>query len=672
MKKIIALAMMLMVIFALAACSNTDDGKKRLDEYVSLWNKQDFDQMYSYLSTKSKKQISKKEFVDRYKRIYSGVDVKDLSVKVTSKKDVKEKDGELPLKVDVNMQTAGGEVSFSQNVDVINEKQQDDENWYVNWSPSLIFPSLTKDDKVRVETLKAKRGDILDRDNRALATDGTAARIGIIPGKLGDQKEQTVTALSQQLGLSSEWINQQLSQKWAKEDSFVPLKTVPLDNQSLLNKVTKLQGVLTDQINARVYPCGEACSHIVGYTGSITADVLKEKEKDGYNAQSTIGRAGMEKAYEDKLRAVDGAVIYLQDARGNRKKEIARKDAKNGQNIKLTIDVDTQIAMYDQLKTETGVGVAVQPKTGEVIGLVSAPSFDSNDFALGISSKDYEALENDPKKPLINRITSKFSPGSTMKMVTSALILDNQTIKPNEKLKIDGPWQKDESWGKFHVNRVGSMPAVDLRDALVTSDNIYFAETAVKLGLTKYEEGAKKFGFGESLPIEYPAFKKSQLSNSGSLGSEIDLANSAYGQAQVLVNPLHLAMMYTSLVNDGNIIKPTLLANSKDGEVWKKQAMSPETASIIKQDLIQVVEAPNGTGHAAKLPNITLAAKTGTAELKEEQGTRGKENGWFVAVNTDNPRLLVAMMVADVKKGGSHYVVPKVKSIFEQYFANNK
>jgi penicillin-binding protein len=232
-------------------------------------------------------------------------------------------------------------------------------------------------------------------------------------------------------------------------------------------------------------------------------------------------------------------------------------------------------------------------------------------------------------------------------------------------MKINGKtWQKDASWGNYHVTRVDGLSTVNLRDALVYSDNIYFAETALKLGGTAFVDGLKQFGFGAAMPIHYP-FEASSISNNGKLDSDLLLANSGYGQGQLNVNPLHLATDYSVFVDRGNLIQPRLIQTTAAPTYWKKNVINPDIAKTIYQDLVQVVNSPSGTAYHPQIAGVSLAGKTGTAEFKESQGAKGREDGWFVAMDTNAPHLTVAMMIANVQdKGGSHYVVNKVKNAF--------
>jgi cell division protein FtsI/penicillin-binding protein 2 len=226
----------------------------------------------------------------------------------------------------------------------------------------------------------------------------------------------------------------------------------------------------------------------------------------------------------------------------------------------------------------------------------------------------------------------------------------------------------DASWGKYYVTRDKDVPAENLRDALVYSDNIFLAQEALDMGKDTFYSGASAFGFGEALPIPYP-FPAASLANHG-IVSEIQLADSAYGQGEVQMSPLHVAIAYMAFLNKGDIIAPVLLKDDSSGKgtPWKQAVIGPDTAEIIRQDLIEAVRDPDGFAHGAFIPGMTIAGKTGTAELKQKKGEDGKENGWFAVFNAGNPQLLLTMMVEDVKgHGGSGYVVAKARKILVQF-----
>lgn len=654
------------VLIVLAGCGNNQPtAESRFQAYVKAWQNKNFTAMYGFLSKSSQKTISKSAFVTRYQRIYNGISAGTMTA--TVQKADQQKKNAIPFKATIS--TIAGPVRFSQSVQMAQETRNNQQNWYVDWQPSLILPGLKTGDTVNVETMPSKRGEILDRNGQPLAMDGTAASIGVVPGQLGagSGRAQTISKLGQILGVPAQQISDAMAASWVKADSFVPVRTVDAGNVNLIKQATSLPGVVRTSVQSRVYPDGQASGHLTGYVGPITADQLKKNPNAGYSDTSVIGLTGLEQLFENQLRQHDGATIALLNKSGKQTGVIAKTAPKNGQNIQLTIDRNVQDALYQEMKNSAGSAAAINPKTGDILGLVSTPSYDPNSFALGISAGDYAKLSHDPMKPLENRFSAASAPGSVFKPVTAAMALDHKAINPAQSVAISGlKWQNDKSWGNFYVTRLDSSPSVNLEQALYLSDNIYFAQTALKIGGPNFVADAKKFGFGETLPILYP-MQSSTLSNSGNLNDPLLLANSGYGQGQVSVNLLHLSLIYSALVNNGSIIKPRLIKTDVPPEMWKKNVMSPATAQLLNQDLIQVVNNPAGTAHDAQINGLTLAGKTGTPEFKMKQGQPGRENGWFVAYNTDNPRLLVTMVVENTQnQGGSHAVTPKVRNVFQQ------
>ncbi|GAE46652.1 cell division protein FtsI [Mesobacillus boroniphilus JCM 21738] len=220
-------------------------------------------------------------------------------------------------------------------------------------------------------------------------------------------------------------------------------------------------------------------------------------------------------------------------------------------------------------------------------------------------------------------------------------------------------WQKDASWGKYKVTRYSDVKgSINLEKALIYSDNIYFARAALGMGQDTFTEGLKKFGFEDQPEYLYP-IEPSQI---GKIDSEIRLADSAYGQGQVEMNILHLATTYSPFVNEGNLIKPILNTEDEQGQVWKEGVVSPENAAALSNMLTKVITDPKGTAHNGLIANYPLSGKTGTAEIKEKQGEKGKELGWFVAYNPQSTDMIVAMMIED---SGSKDVVTRVKEFYE-------
>lgn len=632
---------------------------------------QNYEEMYNLISENSKAQTSQEDYINRNKNIYEGIEIANFAINITSV----EKGDNNTVKVSYNnsMDTMAGHIEFANSMTL---SLDDNKEYKINWSSNLIFPSLNNSDKVRVKTIEAERGSILDRNGEYLATNGTASQIGLVPGRMNEQtKDADISKIAELLNMTVESINNSLSASYVKDDTFVPLKTVSKDETDLKNTLLEISGIKIIDSEERIYPLGESASQLVGYIQPISAEELAEKADEGYTSSSLIGKYGLERYYEDTLRAVNGAEIYIEDSEGNKKTSIVTLDAKDGTDVKLTIDSTLQQQIYEQFKEDESAVVEINPKTGEVLALVSCPSFDSNDFSLGMTTADYNALTQDTQNPLFNRYLATYAPGSSFKPIVGAIGLTNGSFTADENFGTSGTrWQNDSSWGDFYITTLTtySGPA-NLRNALIYSDNIYFAKAALKIGSDKFIESLKNLGFNEN--IEFPqTISKSSYSNSEGFTNETQLANSGYGQGEMLVNPIHMAMMYSAFVNEGNMIMPYIEykenASSANATYYKEGVFTKEAAETIRDDLIQVVENPGGTAHSAQIEGKTIAGKTGTAEIKDSKyDTEGTEVGWFNAftVNeTDENSRLIISMVENVKgKGGSHYLLPKVKAILE-------
>jgi penicillin-binding protein len=641
---------------------NSDKPKEVLNEYVSLLNNKDYAAMYGMLSQESKESISEDDFTLRNKNIYEGIEAKDIKIEIGELK----KDGNIAtVPYDTTMNTVSGELTFSNSMDI----KKSDGEYSIVWDSKAIFSELEDDYKVKVETSKSKRGDILDRNGSLLATDGTAYNIGIVPGKLTN-KAEAVSQIAKILEITAEDINSKLNASYVKSDMFIPIKVIG-KNDARKASLLAIPGIMINDKAARVYPLGVQAAHLTGYVQSISAEELEEKKDKEYTQSSVIGKAGLENLFEDKLRGIDGAEIYITDKNGSKITSLVTKEAKNGENIKLTIDNAMQSTLYTQLATDKGASVAMNPTTGEVLALVSIPGYDPNDFVMGMSTAKWDTLNGDPNKPLNNRFKATYAPGSTFKPITAAIGLNTNLLDPNAYKNISGlSWQKDSSWGSYSVTRVSEYAGgSNLLNAMVYSDNIYFAQTALGIGKDKFQTGLKSLGFNESMEFDF-GLSASQFATNGEIKTDVQLADSGYGQGEILVNPVHLASMYSMFVNEGSMVAPYLIyKDSPVATMWKSNVITKEAASTVLNDMIQVVESPNGTAHAAQTPGLTIAGKTGTAEIKASQAdSTGTEIGWFAAMTTNRSsnNLLVIGMAEDVKdKGGSHYVVPKVKTVFE-------
>ena len=578
-KKIIIIVISIILILAISVgigitiyFNNKPKNKPEdvLQTFASYINDKKYEDMYSLLSSKSKANISEEDFIKRNKNIYEGIEAENFSVDIQS---IENENKLAKVTYKNSMDTMSGHVDFTNTVTLeLNEEKE----YKIDWTSNLIFPKLNTEDKVRVKTIEAKRGSILDRNGEYLATNGVASKIGLVPGKMSDNREEDIAKIAELLNMTSDGINSEFSASYVKADTFVPLKTVGKNEMELKNKLLEIKGIKIIDADERIYPQGVSTSQLVGYIQPINAEELKEKAKDGYTSSSKIGKYGLERAYESTLRAVNGSEIYIEDANGNKKTSIAKQEQKDGQDVKLTIDSKLQQTVYEQFKDDKSAVVVMNPKTGEVLALASCPSFDSNDFSLGMTTADYKNLTENPDNLLYNRYLATYAPGSSFKPIIGAIGLTTGAFSADDDFGRSGTkWQNDSSWGDFYITTLSTYngPA-NLKNALIHSDNIYFAKAALKIGGKNLINSLKNIGFGQQ--IEFPqTISKSSYSNSESFTNETQLANSGYGQGEVLVNPIHMAMMYSAFVNEGNMIMPYL--------EYKENASSQTAKCIFKR-----------------------------------------------------------------------------------------
>ena len=654
-----------------------------LVEYMNHIPKQEYEEMYAMLNIEASRNISQDVFVKRNSAIYEGIEVDNMEIEVTAYDEERK-----AVTYQTSFDTVAGNISFENEAIFL----KGEDGYKLAWDDSLIFPELGSTDKVKISTTQANRGGILDRNGRVLAGKGVASSVGIVPGKLED-RDEAIQQIAELLEIESEVIEKKLSAKWVKEDSFVSIKTIPkvaeielmkieqdeevLKENERQEKLLEIPGVMISDTEVREYPLGEAAAHLVGYVQSVTAEDLENHAGEGYTANSVMGKSGMEGLFEKELKGQNGCDIYIVDSDGNKKAELASIFVQDGKDIQLTIDAELQRSLYEQFKEDKSCSVAMNPYTGEVLALVSTPSYDNNDFIMGLSNEQWTALNEDENKPMYNRFRQVWCPGSTFKPIIAAIGLESEAIDPMEDYGNEGlSWQKDSSWGSYCVTTLHTYEPVILENALIYSDNIYFAKAALKIDTEEMESSLTELGFNEEIPFDIK-MAKSQYSNTENIETEIQLADSGYGQGQVLVNPLHMACIYSAFCNEGNIIKPYLVYQAEATVTfWMPGAFSKETAKQVLEGTKKVVNDSHGTGYAAHRDDIVLAGKTGTAEIKaSKDDTSGTELGWFAIYSTEETvehPILIISMVEDVKgRGGSGYVVKKDSAVLENWFHSN-
>ena len=597
---------------------------------VSNLSRADYEKVAVSFSTESLKNggVTEEEIAEKYQNIYGGIGVKEIKIKTIQVEDQN-------VSYKLSMQTDLGQLkeqAFQTTIDKESQK--------INWEPSLIFPDMKTGDKVSYEFKPAVRGEIKDRNNDGLAVNGTVYNFGLVPK---DMKKDSAKKVSQALEISEKTIENALAQTWVKEDSFVPLKTMV----KIPENMESIAGLDARKETGRTYPLGKAAAHLIGYVGQVTAEDLEKN--DQLTPDSLIGRSGLERVYDKQLRGQDGGSISITDNKGNEKSILQEVAVKDGESMQLTLDSQAQYLAYSSLNGKAGSSVVNEPKTGDLLALASSPSFDPNKMAYGISQKEYDAYEKDKNLPFTSRFAQGYAPGSTFKAVTAAIGLENGQIDPDEKVSINGlKWQKDASWGGYQVTRVSEQSPVDLKTALVYSDNIYMAQQTLLMGEKAFRTGLDKLIFDEELdlPIE---MNPAQISSESSFDSEILLADTGYGQGELLLNPIQQLTTYSVFPNNGTIVYPKLLL-SEETET-KKEIFSNETIQTVVGDLEAVVTDPNGTAHNLNDLGIDLAAKTGTAEIKEKQDEKGQENSFLYAFDAENQKFSVLELLENKEEG---------------------
>ena len=612
------------------------DAKKTATAFLKHLSKQEFDKLPENLDETSFKTngYDKQSVVEKYQNIFPSIGAEGIkSKKVSVSK--KEKDV-FTFTYQLSMTTSLGELK---NLSYKTTIKKMDDKFKIQWAPNLIFPGMSGNDKVSFQTEKAVRGEIVDRNGEGLAVNQAFDEVGIVPGKLGSEAEkvQNIKVFSEQFGVSEKEINQKLGQGWVQPDSFVPIK---ISYEPVTSVPT---GAATKETAIRYYPLKEAAAQLIGYTGSVTAEDIEKNPE--LSSTGIVGKVGLEQTYDKELRGQDGGSLNIVDEKGTIKSELQNIEKKDGQKIQLTIDKNVQGEAFAIFQNKPGSAVVTKPKDGDLLATVSSPSFDPNKMAHGISQAEYDSYANDKNLPFTARFATGYAPGSTFKTITGAIGLDAGTLKPEEELAINGlKWQKDASWGDYFVTRVKEASPVNLRTALVNSDNIYFAEQTLRMGEETFRKGLNNFAFNEKLDLPIP-MKPAQISNEDTFHSDILLADTGYGQGQLLITPIQQAMMYSVFQNDGKLVYPKILLEKEKKE--KDAVISGNAANTIVNDLLGSVEDAEGYVHNMYNPNFSLAAKTGTAEIKEKQDTVGKENSFLLTMDRSNNQFLTIIMVED-------------------------
>lgn len=686
-KKSFALALVMITIIAsLSSCGPGGVGNGAQSTgfgFAQAIADQDYGAAYDYLYKESQNMGSKDEFIQRYTNIMKALQVTDITLadrSVTPKAQLSSLKYTLDLK-----STLMGDVSYTYEADIM----PDLEGYTVIYTPSLILPYLEVGDTVRVQTEYGQRGEIFDKSKEVLAKNDYAQSVYLETKKI--KENNTLDAAAQTifsvLGVDVSKITDQYNNAVKNNLDIVVAKALPKYTltEEQIKTLTAVPGVgINDDslTSLRYYPMADDSAHVVGYMGSPSDEQLKEMASKGVTADSKIGKTGLEAAYEDELRPADGFRIIVQDSLGNVKKVIYEKPKQDGEDIVTTLDSKIQNKAYTLLASnvkqgENGAVVVLDYKTGDVEAMVSYPSFDPNSFSFPMDQKLWTYLNSDAAgRPLLNRATgATYPPGSSFKpfAITPALELGKLTPETVPNLNIvNDSWIPDiPNWVYPSIKRAHpTLGDFNMMNAMKSSDNIFYAWAALQVGIDPFMDHMHKIGMGEAPTFELP-IKTSNLLNKNTEMNIKYLADMGYGMGELLVSPLQLASMYTALMNNGDMLNPTVVSGIYKAEgdaynkvwqnektVFKSGVMQSSTIDILDQALHMVVDS--GTAYESKLDGVNMMGKTGTAQIQQADGSM-REINWLVLIGLDpgNEKLALVMLDTQKDQGDARYRIAR-------------
>jgi len=617
--------------------------------YFDAWQQGQYDRMYELLASSARTATPRDLFVRRYTNIHDGIGESRLSVQVNGTAQPTGDHVEVPFQVTRTV-ALFGDISEPNALPLV----QDGAEWRVDWRPSLIFTGLTAASSVRVVPDVPKRGRILDRAGKPLADNGAILAIGVVPGEIKDEVA-LLQALSTALDIPSDTIKQRY--QGGQPTWFMPITTRPHDDRpDLQSKIGSVPGVSLQDEPSRTYPLGPAAAHVVGYVSHPTADELRQLSAQGYDESDWVGRAGLEAFAESTLAGQHGGSIQVVDQSGRVFRTITQKAAVPGQDLTLTIDAAIQNEAANALADKAGSVVVLDPRDDQLLALVSQPSFDPNQFVLGLPDAEWQRL-NGPERPLVLRATeSGYPTGSIFKVITMAAGLEQGLVKPTTTFDCGLDWNGLPGVTLHNWEAQGTL---NLTRALTASCNPAFYEIGLKLDQqdsTLLPEEARSFGLGQptgivgvhEIPgtVPDPTWKQRQVGDAWAAG---DAVNLAIGQGYLLATPLQMANAYAALARGDTLLAPRLIADQPSRTLGGLRISGP-TRSAILDGMRGVTSTALGTAYYAfKDEKLPIAAKTGSAENENPDA-----HAWFVGFTPpDNARLLVLVMVEGGQHGGT-------------------
>lgn len=477
--------------------------------------------------------------------------------------------------------------------------------------------------RVRLTLTPPRRGWIVDRNGVPLANNRTAFRVDMIPDRM-ENKEKTLGMLQQLLSLTEEEVAR-IRTDLKRAAGFQPVQVSENLNweqfAAVSVRVPEMPGVQPTRGFARNYPLGAGVGHLIGYVGTASAEQY-EKEKDPLLVAPgfKLGKDGLEKTLEDRLRGTPGAKRVEVTAHGRLVKELATRPDAPGETVKLTIDALLQEYVARRLGTNSGSAVVIDATNGDILAMVSMPAYDPNSFSDGISQSEWKMLSEDDHVPLMNKaLQGLYPPGSTVKPM-NGLALMHAGVDPSMRINCSGALRVGN--GVFHCHKRRGHGPLDLKNAIMQSCDIYFYEMVRRVGYDAIAPIARAVGLGQKYDLPFTTQRFGTVPDSAwklkrykEAWTVADSLNASIGQGYVLANPLQLAVMASRLAS-GRALVPRLVADAPAQQA-APLAASAEQLAIIRDAMFGVVNS-GGTGGASRIqiPGVTLAAKTGTAQVR--------------------------------------------------------
>lgn len=570
------------------------------------------------------------------------------------------------------------------------------------------FRQLADINRFRVSPVEAPRGIVYDRNHQILAYNTPSFVVSIVPAALPKDNPGVVySELGQLLGMAPSDIEKKVSN--SKGDDYTPVSIKSDVERDIVMRVEekhlKLPGVIVVPQSSRRYPFGELTSHILGYMLPITEEQLAAKQADktaGYQAEDKIGAVGVESTYESELRGTPGNKLYEVDATERPVADIRVDSPTPGHNLTLTLDVGLQKDVEKILQAGMGkslyaVAIVMDPRNGQILAMVSTPSYDDNLFAAGIRESDLQNLLNDPRKPMIDyAVGGSFPPGSTFKLVTGTGALQEGVANANTVINCPGYLLVPNQYNPALSQRLpdwGAFGKLDFIQGLADSSDVYFytlgggTPTFPGLGNERLSKYANLMGYGAPTGVDLPGevsglipTDKWKQATWGEQWLTGDTYNMSIGQGFVLATPLQVANTTNAIANGGHLLKPQIVASISDSDDQPLKSVEPQEIRRLPVDqqnldlMVQGMEAVMrntiaGENMAAfNVPELKVAGKTGTAEYAGPKDANGiaPTHGWFTAFAPyDNPQVSVTVFL---QSGGSSNAVPIAMDILKRFF----